>query len=77
MLHAPVGLSTPAYRRHTHVKAIAVLLGHADVSTTLEMYWHISAKYLKQVFEMFNPFSNITLPVREIIEKRYEVLVSL
>lgn len=69
--------ATSSIEKGANVKAIAVLLGHADVSTTLEMYWHISAKYLKQVFEMFNPFSNITLPVREIIEKRYEVLVSL
>ena len=69
--------ATSSIEKGANVKAIAVLLGHANVSTTLEMYWHISAKYLKQVFEMFNPFSNITLPVRQIIENRYEVLVNL
>jgi len=59
------------------VKAISVLLGHARVSTTLDLYWHISAKHLKQVFEMFNPFSNIALPVQQIIENRYQALVNL
>ncbi len=60
-----------------NIKAIAVLLGHADVSTTLKMYCHISAQYLKQVFETLNPFSTITLPVEQIIKQRYETLVNL
>jgi integrase/recombinase XerC len=68
--------ATSSIEKGANVKAVAVLLGHANISTTLEMYWHISTKYLKQVFELFNPFSNITLPVQQIIEKRYEVLVS-
>ena len=58
-----------------NIKAIAVLLGHADVSTTLKMYCHISAQYLKQVFETLNPFSTITLPVEQMIKQRYELLV--
>ena len=69
--------ATSSIEKGANVKAVAVLLGHANVATTLEMYWHISTKYLKQVFEMFNPFSNITLPVQQIIENRYEVLVNL
>jgi len=60
-----------------NIKAIAVLLGHADVSTTLKMYCHISAQYLKQVFETLNPFSTITLPVEQIIKQRYELLVNV
>ena len=60
-----------------NIKAIAVLLGHADVSTTLKMYCHISAQYLKQVFETLNPFSTITLPVEQIIKQRYETLVNV
>lgn len=60
-----------------NIKAIAVLLGHADVSTTLKMYCHISAQYLKQVFETLNPFSTITLPVEQIIKQRYELLVNI
>lgn len=69
--------ATSSIEKGANVKAVAVLLGHSNVSTTLEMYWHISTKYLKQVFEQFNPFSNITLPIQQIIEKRYEALVNL
>lgn len=68
--------ATSSIEKGANVKAVAVLLGHANVSTTLELYWHISTKYLKQVFELFNPFSNITLSVQKIIEKRYEALVN-
>lgn len=69
--------ATRSIEKGANIKAIAVLLGHADPSTTLKMYFHISRKYLREVFETMNPFSNITLPVKEMMKKRYEVLVNL
>lgn len=68
--------ATSSIEKGANPKAIAILLGHADSSTTLKMYCHISAKYLKEVFETLNPFSNITLSVEQMIKKRYEVLVN-
>lgn len=69
--------ATRSIEKGANIKAIAVLLGHADVSTTLRMYFHISTSYLKKVFETMNPFSNITLPVEEMIKKRYELVVNI
>ena len=69
--------ATRSIEKGANIKAISVLLGHADPATTLKMYFHISIKYLKEVFETMNPFSNITLPVAEIINKRYEMLVTV
>ena len=69
--------ATRSIEKEANIKAIAVLLGHADVSTTLKMYCHISAQVLKQVFETLNPFSTITLPVEQMIQLRYETLVNL
>jgi len=68
--------ATRSIEKGANIKAIAVLLGHANVSTTLKMYCHISAAYLREVFETLNPFANITLPVEQMIHKRYEVLVN-
>ena len=58
------------------IDAIAVLLGHDEVSTTLKMYCNISTAYLREVFETLNPFNNIVLPVEQMIQKRYEILVN-
>jgi integrase/recombinase XerC len=69
--------ATRSIEKGANIKAIAVLLGHADVSTTLKMYCHLSAQVLKQVFETLNPFSAITLPVEQMIKLRYETLVNL
>lgn len=69
--------ATRSIEKGANIKAIAVLLGHADPSTTLKMYFHISIKYLKEVFETMNPFSTVTLPVAEMINKRYEMLLTL
>ncbi|MBA7541113.1 Tyrosine recombinase XerD [subsurface metagenome] len=60
-----------------NIKAIAIFLGHADPATTIKMYYHISKKILREIFEATNPFSNIVLPVKEMMKKRYEVLVNL
>lgn len=69
--------ATRSIEKGANIKAIAVLLGHADPSTTLKMYFHISRTYLREVFETMNPFSNITLSVKEMMKKRYEVVVNL
>jgi integrase/recombinase XerD len=68
--------ATRSIEKGANIKAIAVLLGHADVSTTFKMYCHISAAYLREVFETLNPFANIALPVEEMIRKQYEVPVN-
>ena len=69
--------ATSSIEKGANVKAIAILLGHADPSTTIKMYYHISKKILKEVFETTNPFSNIVLPVKEMMKKRYELLANL
>ncbi len=69
--------ATRSIEKGANIKAIAILLGHADPSTTIKMYYHISKKILREVFEATNPFSNIVLPVKEMMKKRYEVLVNL
>lgn len=69
--------ATSSIEKGANIKAISILLGHADPSTTIKMYYHISQKILKEVFETTNPFSNIVLPVKEMMEKRHEVLMNL
>ena len=69
--------ATSSIEKGANIKAIAIFLGHADPATTIKMYYHISKKMLKEVFETTNPFSNIILPVKEMMKKRYEVLVNL
>ncbi len=69
--------ATSSIEKGANIKAIAILLGHADPSTTIKMYYHISKKILKEVFETTNPFSNIVLPVKEMMKKRYELLANL
>jgi len=69
--------ATCSIEKGANIKAIAILLGHADPSTTIKMYYHISKKILREVFETTNPFSNIVLSVKEMMKKRYEVLVNL
>jgi len=69
--------ATSSIEKGANVKAIAILLGHADPATTIKMYYHISKKILKEVFEITNPFSNIVLPVKEMMKKRYELLANL
>jgi len=69
--------ATFCVEKGVNIKAIAVLLGHADSSTTRKLYVHLSKEYLRDVFETMNPFSNITLPVKEMMKKRYEAPVNL
>ncbi|MCG3260898.1 MAG: tyrosine-type recombinase/integrase [Candidatus Heimdallarchaeota archaeon] len=69
--------ATCSIEKGANIKAIAILLGHADPSTTIKMYYHISKKILREVFETTNPFSNIVLSVKEMMKKRYEVIVNL
>jgi integrase/recombinase XerC len=68
--------ATSSIEKGANIKAISILLGHADVSTTLNLYFHISKIKLKEVFDKFNPFSNITSTVKEMMKKRYETLVN-
>ena len=68
--------ATSSIDKGANVKAISILLGHADVSTTLNLYFHISKIKLKDVFDKFNPFSSITATVEEMMKKRYETLVN-
>lgn len=69
--------ATSSIEKGANIKAIAILLGHAYAATTIEMYYHISEKMLREVFEATNPFSKIALSVKEMMSKRYEVLVNL
>ena len=69
--------ATRSIERGANIKAIAMLLGHANIATTLKMYCHLSAQYLRQTFETLNPFSSITLSVQQIVANRYQLLVNL
>ena len=68
--------ATVSIEKGANIKAVSILLGHAHVSTTLKMYFHISREYLRQVFETLNPFSSIFLTPEEIIKNRYELAVN-
>ncbi|MCX7038096.1 MAG: tyrosine-type recombinase/integrase [Spirochaetes bacterium] len=69
--------ATRSIERGANIKAIAMLLGHANITTTLKMYCHLSAQHLRQTFETLNPFSAITLSVEQIVANRYQLLVNL
>jgi integrase/recombinase XerC len=63
--------------RGANIKAIATLLGHANVATTLKLYCHLSAQYLREVFETLNPFAAMTVSLEQAIAGRYELIVNL
>jgi len=69
--------ATRSIENGANIKAISILLGHSNISTTLKMYFHISNKLLKEVFETLNPFSSISMSVEEMLSKRYETLVNI
>jgi site-specific recombinase XerD len=69
--------ATRSIERGANIKAIAMLLGHANIATTLKMYCHLSAQYLRETFETLNPFSAITLSVQQVVANRYQLLVNL
>jgi site-specific recombinase XerD len=69
--------ATRSIENGADIKAISILLGHADVSTTINMYYHISKKILREVFEKLNPLANITADIGVLMKKRYEMLVKL
>jgi integrase/recombinase XerC len=69
--------ATRSIERGANIKAIATLLGHANIATTLKMYCHLSAQYIREVFETLNPFSAITLSIEQVLANRYQLLVNL
>jgi len=69
--------ATRSIERGANIKAIATLLGHANVGTTLKLYCHLSAQYLREVFETFNPFAAMTVSLEQAITNRYQLLVNL
>jgi integrase/recombinase XerC len=69
--------ATRSIERGANIKAIATLLGHANVATTLKLYCHLSAEYLREVFETLNPFAAMTVSLQQAIANRYQLLVNL
>ena len=69
--------ATRSIERGANIKAIATLLGHANVGTTLKLYCHLSAQYLREVFETLNPFAAMTVSLEQAIANRYQLLVNL
>jgi site-specific recombinase XerD len=69
--------ATRSLERGANIKAIAMLLGHANIATTLKLYCHLSAQHLRQTFETLKPFSAITLSLQQIVANRYQLLINL
>jgi integrase/recombinase XerC len=69
--------ATRSIERGANIKAIAILLGHANIDTTLKLYCHLSARCLRETFEKLNPFSAITLSVEQVVANRYQLVLNL
>jgi site-specific recombinase XerD len=78
---------TPHILRHSYasisiekganIKAISQLLGHAQVSTTLEYYTHLSKEHLRKVYKETHPGSQSNKSLHEIMNERKSIITSL
>jgi site-specific recombinase XerD len=66
--------ATLAVERGINLKALAQLLGHADVQTTLQLYTHLSTHHLHQIFRLCHPLRDNRLELPEIINNRKDII---
>jgi site-specific recombinase XerD len=69
--------ATLSIERGANVKAVSQLLGHAQVTTTLGMYTHLSEAHVRKVFQLFHP-RNLDRPLlEEVVANRQRSLMYL
>jgi site-specific recombinase XerD len=87
-LAAEAGLAaTPHTLRHTfatlaiesgaNIKAVSQMLGHRHISTTLQLYTHLSAHYVREVFAACHPFATTRPSLEQAIAWRRRSLAAL
>lgn len=62
--------ATLAIERGANVKAVAQILGHRQVSTTINTYTHLSETHVRDVFRMCHPLQEGKLPLDERVAAR-------
>ncbi len=62
--------ATLAIERGANVKAVAQLLGHRHVSTTINTYTHLSETHVRDVFRLCHPLETGKLPIEERVAAR-------
>ncbi len=66
--------ATLAIERGANVKAVAQILGHQRIQTTINTYTHLSEKHVRDVFRLCHPLKDQVLPLAERIERRKQSL---
>jgi len=79
--------ATPHTLRHTfatlaiesgaNIKAVSQILGHRHISTTLQLYTHLSAHYVREVFAACHPFAAQRPSLEQAIAWRRRSLTAL
>jgi integrase/recombinase XerC len=79
--------ATPHTLRHTfatlaiesgaNIKAVSQILGHRHISTTLQLYTHLSAHYVREVFAVCHPFAETRPSLEQAIAWRRRSLAAL
>ena len=79
--------ATPHTLRHTfatltiesgaNIKAVSQMLGHRHIATTLQLYTHLSAHYVRQVFAACHPFATDRPSPDQAIAWRRRALTAL
>jgi len=67
--------ATLSIEKGANIKAVSQILGHSQVGTTLKMYTHLSAKYVRKVFQLCNPFTEKGLSFEEAVAARRNSLL--
>lgn len=67
--------ATLSIERGANVKAVSQLLGHAQVTTTLQMYTHLSEEHVRKVFRLCHPRAEVHLPLEQVVELRRRALM--
>jgi integrase/recombinase XerC len=66
--------ATLAVERGANLKALSQLLGHADITTTLQLYTHLSTDHLHKVFRICHPLRDNRRELPEIINDRKRMI---
>lgn len=69
--------ATLAIERGANVKAVAQILGHRHVNTTINTYTHLSETHVRDVFRLCHPLQTGKLPIEERIAARKRSLPML
>ena len=62
--------ATLAIERGANVKAVAQILGHRHVNTTINTYTHLSETHVRDVFRLCHPLQTGKLPIEERVAAR-------